>query len=110
LASLTPVAVPSRSAGDIEVQLEAYYAEKNGVPLRLTRLELRLLDCLVRSEGRLAPRAALLAAAWDQEDATPNPALLKTHISHLRTKLAEAGGLPVRIESRFGQGYVLSIR
>ncbi len=95
--------------GDLVVDLSHYNARKNGHELRLTKLELRLLFCLLANAGRLAPTDRLLTFGWEGLE-PPEPALLKTHISHLRSKLREAGGEQLDITSRHSLGYSISLR
>ncbi len=99
----------SSVAGDISVLMDEYRATKNGAALPLTKLEVRLLDQLVRSAGSLVPRETLMSVAWRDEDAAPEASLLKTHVSHLRRKLRDAGGQPFAIESSYGLGYKLTV-
>ncbi len=96
------------SLGDLVVDLSHFSARKNGTELRLTKLELRLLFCLLANAGRLAPTERLLTFGWDYLE-PPEPALLKTHISHLRGKLREAGGQRIEITSRHSLGYSISL-
>ncbi len=93
--------------GDIEVDLDQVRAVKADHELMLTRMELRLLYCLLQHHGRVAPTERLMAFGWDSEDLATSS--LKTHISHLRQKLREAGGMPVRIRARQMLGYVLEL-
>lgn len=95
------------SLADLTVDLAHYSAHKNGHELRLTKLELRLLFCLLVHTGRLASTERLLTFGWDNME-PPEPALLKTHISHLRAKLREAGGQSLDITSRHSLGYMIS--
>lgn len=91
---------------DIEVAPERFAATKNGRDLGLTNLELRLLYSLCEHYPNIAPTDRLLSFAWEPS-ADPDASLLKTHISHLRSKLGEAEGTPVAIISRHGVGYLL---
>ena len=92
--------------GDLEIGLDQYVARKNGVSLPLTRLELRLLYCLCEHSPNITPLERLLAFGWDALG-DPESALIKTHISHIRRKLSDAGGAPLEISSKQGVGYML---
>jgi DNA-binding response OmpR family regulator len=105
-AAVDPDAV---TVGDLAVNLAGYVAQKNGQPLSLTKLELRLLFCLGNHSPNVAPSERLLAFGWESTaDEPPDMALLKTHISHLRKKMKEAGGQSISIVSRQSIGYQLS--
>jgi len=76
--------------------------------LPLTRLELGLMEVLLRHPGRIWPRDALLDAVWGQ-DADSSDRTVDTHIKTLRAKLREAcGGLDPIVTHR-GLGYALDL-
>ncbi len=77
--------------------------------LPLTRRELGLLQCLMKSPGRIWPRESLLDAVWGQ-DADSTDRTVDTHIKTLRAKLREAGAHPDLIVTHRGLGYALDPR
>jgi DNA-binding response OmpR family regulator len=93
---------------DLSVDLSHYSARKSGTDLRLTKLELRLLFCLLANSGRLAPTERLMTFGWEGME-PPEPSLLKTHISHLRSKLQDAGGVAIEINARHSLGYAIAL-
>lgn len=95
--------------GDLSINPEYYALRGNGTDIRLTRLEFRILYCLAANAGKVVVTDKLADFAW-QEVGEGDPALLKTHISRIRHKLARAPSGPGVIRSIPGVGYTLDVQ
>jgi DNA-binding response OmpR family regulator len=76
-------------------------------PVRLTALELKLLEALMRDPGRVLPADALIAAVWGPEGG--DRAMLKQLVYRLRSKIEDDTHSGV-IETVPGIGYALAVR
>jgi DNA-binding response OmpR family regulator len=94
-------------AGDLVLDLQSHEVTKGGVPVRLTPLEFRILYLLAMNEGRVVPYARLVEYAWGYSDEGTS-ALLKTHLSPLRKKLALPAAGPGSVKAVLGVGYSLA--
>ena len=48
-----------------EIDFDKFQVQVDGKPVRMTRLELKLLEYFVQNEGRVIPRGELLVNVWD---------------------------------------------
>ena len=92
---------------DLELNLAAFAASKNRIAIRLTPLEFRILYALAENAGTVIAVDDLTrhrrgGAICDEST------VLKTHISHIRAKLVQAGGQPVQIRAIPRVGYILT--
>lgn len=94
------------SAGDIVLNQLSHCAQISGKPVSLTRTEYAILKLLLQNPGQVIAKSVILDRISEETpDCTKSS--LKTHISHLRTKLREAGDKEY-IESVWGIGFKLS--
>ena len=91
--------------GDVEMQLVARAVHRSGRRLKLTNIEFRILETMLRSDGEVVSREHLLERVWGLTF-DPGTGLVHTHIANLRAKL-EAGGAPRIISPVRGMGYRL---
>jgi DNA-binding response OmpR family regulator len=91
-------------SGDVRVDLDAHEATRAGVPVRLTRLEIRILYFLVANAGHIVRTERLIELVWDYDGG--DAFSLKTHISHIRNKLGLERGQPGYITASPQVGYM----
>ena len=96
------------NVGELIVNPEFCSVHRDGREVRLTRMEFRILYCLAANAGRVVVTSRLADFAW-QGVAEGDPALLKTHISRIRRKLALSPDQPGFIRSVPGLGYSLAV-
>jgi DNA-binding response OmpR family regulator len=94
-------------AGDLVLDLDSHEVQKGDLSVFLTPLEFRILYMLAMNEGRVVPYSRLIEYGWGFQN-EHNSQLLKTHICHLREKLALTAGQPGYIKAVVGVGYSLT--
>jgi DNA-binding response OmpR family regulator len=77
-----------------------------GTTVRLTPLEVKLLESLMIHAGQVMTVELLINAVWGQDQG--DRAMLKQLVYRLRAKLESAASQPVPIETIPGVGYVLN--
>ena len=87
----------------IVIDLLKRQVTRDGRPIALQPREFRLLEELMRGEGKVVSRTMLLEKVWNYHF-DPQTNIVDTHISRLRSKLNE-GGKPSLIETVRGAGY-----
>ncbi|MDE5582220.1 MAG: response regulator transcription factor [Ruminococcus sp.] len=91
------------SFDDITLNTESHEVKVNDTEVRLTRTEFAILKILILNQANIISKSLLLQnICEDTPDCTESS--LKTHISHLRTKLSEISGKDY-IETIWGIGF-----
>jgi DNA-binding response OmpR family regulator len=110
LQAVTRRAGAAKASNDLEVgrltiNPDTWSATCNGESVNLTRLEFRILYCLASHFRRVTATERLLRFVWRDDGGDGN--VLKTHVSHIRQKLLNAGtGLVITAVPNVG--YVLN--
>jgi DNA-binding response OmpR family regulator len=94
------------STGELTLDPLTREVARGGRSVALTPLEFRLLHMLALNAGRVVPYARLVEYAWGYANEDRSD-MLKSHVSHLRSKLGLPAGGPGSIESVLGVGYRL---
>lgn len=92
---------------DLSIDLLKHEARRDGARLELSSRELRLLEYLVRAEGRTCTRDELHEHVWDfRPGYDPGPNLVQVAIKRLREKVDEP--FPAKlIHTVFAEGYAV---
>lgn len=95
------------SAGGVTLNPHTREAWSRGKRLSLTSIQFDILECLMRSAGRIVSRDELATILY-QRPSTPYERSLDVHISHLRRKLEDGDGS--LIHTIRGVGYLFAPR
>ncbi|NNL17707.1 MAG: response regulator transcription factor [Boseongicola sp.] len=90
--------------GDLTLDLLSRHCERQGQTIDLMAKEFKLLEYLMRRQGRLVTRTMLLEQVWDMS-IDPTTSVVETHISRLRAKIDKPFETPL-LRTRWGEGYV----
>jgi len=91
-------------SGKLSVDFASNEVKLDGKPVKLTSTEFRLLNLLIRNEGRLVTHENLLTKVWGETYVDARD-LLRVHIQHLRQKLGDNIESPSIIVTEHGMGY-----
>lgn len=92
--------------GGLELDVARHSAAINGLPLRLTVSEFRIVQLLSSDPGRVFSRDDLIKHLWDS-DFVGDRRAIDVHISNLRRKLEDDPRRPKRLLTVRGVGYKL---
>ncbi len=90
---------------DLTLDTTTHKAERGGKTIELTAREYRLLECLMRSAGRVCGRMTILEKVWDY-NFDPGSNIVDVYVRRLRDKI-DAGFHAKLLHSVRGVGYVM---
>ena len=91
-------------SGKMMVDFASNDVRLDGIPVKLTSTESRLLYLLIRNDGHLVSHETLLTKVWGEAYSDARD-LLRVHIQHLRQKLGDSVESPTIIVTEHGMGY-----
>ena len=97
----------SLTIGDLTLDRINHVAERAGQKITLQPREYRLLEYLMRNEGRLVTRTMLLEHVWDLHF-DPQTNVIDVHVSRLRAKIDKDFDQPL-LQTVRGRGYRFSL-
>ncbi|MDJ0825781.1 MAG: response regulator transcription factor [Rhodobacter sp.] len=97
---------PVLEVADLRLDRIARTVSRAGVPLDVSPLEFKLLDCLMRHPGEVVTRTMLLEKVWGYSF-DPKTSLVQTHMSRLRAKVDKPFEAEL-IQTVRGSGYILA--
>lgn len=106
-SSVAPSQLPaSLDAFGVHINFDLAKVYKNGKPVKLTRIEYKLLSLLAREPDRVMTHRQLLLQTWGEEHACDNH-YLRVYMGQLRNKLEDDPAQPKLVVSEYGIGYRL---
>ena len=90
---------------DMTVDFERMQVFLSEEPVKLSGTEYRILELLIRNQGRVVTRDTILQRIWDCDGNYVDENTLSVHIRRLRQKIEEDAGNPQYIITVFGIGY-----
>ncbi|MBZ0302501.1 MAG: response regulator transcription factor [Anaerolineae bacterium] len=93
----------------LEVDLAARYVRVNGVEVRLTPTEFKLLATFIRHPGEVLTFEKLLEIVWGREY-TSEHHYPRIYVSHLRRKIERDAQQPEYLLNEYGVGYRFTTR
>ncbi|WLT32501.1 response regulator [Geothrix sp. PMB-07] len=100
----TDITEPVIVSGGLRINLERRDISLNGQPVKLTALEYRLLEALVRRQGKVATHSQLLAEVWGP-GGEGNTHYLRIYMAMLRKKLETDPTRPKHFTTEPNVGY-----
>jgi two-component system OmpR family response regulator len=103
----TPKARNVLEYGDLLLETNAFRTFRRGQEIRLSFTEFRLLELLVRNQGRVVPRAAIVEAIWgDRREVEVNT--IDAFVRLIRRKIDDTAPERV-IQTHRGLGYSVGV-
>ncbi len=90
--------------GGLSVNTERKLVKVDGEPVRLTPIEYRILELLVRNRGKVFSSEDIYRAVWQEESAI-NDNTIAVHIRHIREKIEINPKEPKYVKVVWGVGY-----
>ncbi|MBI4421558.1 MAG: response regulator transcription factor [Gemmatimonadetes bacterium] len=90
--------------GDVEADFQRFELRREGKPVQVTPIELKLLAAFVHQRGRVLSRASLKDEIWGANTHMTDR-VIDTHIANLRKKIEPEPSAPRYVVSVRGVGY-----
>ena len=90
-------------AHDLVLDRDTREVRRGGRPVQLTPKEFALLECLLRTPGKVVSRAQILEQVWGCSS-PPLTNAVEVYVRHLRRKVDQGAPMPL-IETVRGLGY-----
>jgi two-component system, OmpR family, alkaline phosphatase synthesis response regulator PhoP len=91
--------------GKVELDFKRFESRKDGRPLGLTPLELRILKVLVTRKGQVVTRDEFLDLVWGIDNLAVSHRTVDSHVAHIRKKVEDDPSRPEHILSVHSIGY-----